>query len=59
MISSLLYKKKTDLNNIKNISSNITYNIKEMDLTKLSKAELLAKCEELEITKCKSKNKGK
>jgi hypothetical protein len=47
MISSLLYKKKTDLNNIKNISSNITYNIKEMDLTKLSKAELLAKCEEL------------
>jgi len=29
-----------------------------MDLTKLSKSELLAKCEELGITKCKSKNKG-
>lgn len=30
-----------------------------MDLTKLSKAELLSKCEELGITKCKSKNKEK
>jgi DNA (cytosine-5)-methyltransferase 1 len=30
-----------------------------MDLTKLSKAELLVKCEELDITRCKSKNKGK
>jgi len=30
-----------------------------MDLTKLSKTELLAKCEELGITKCKSKNKSK
>ena len=29
-----------------------------MDLTKLSKTELLAKCEELGITKYKSKNKG-
>ena len=29
-----------------------------MDLTKLSKAELLVKCEELGINKCKSKNKG-
>lgn len=28
-----------------------------MDLTKLSKNELLVKCEELGITKCKSKNK--
>jgi len=28
------------------------------DLTKLSKTELLAKCEELGITKCKSKTKG-
>ena len=28
-----------------------------MDLTKLSKKELLAKCEENEIIKCKSKNK--
>ena len=33
-------------------------NTKEMDLTKLSKKELLIKCEELGITKCKSKNKG-
>lgn len=29
-----------------------------MDLTKLSKTELLRKCEELGINKCKSKNKG-
>jgi hypothetical protein len=28
-----------------------------MDLTKLSKTKLLEKCEELGITKCKSKNK--
>ena len=39
-------------------TSNIPYIIKEMDLTKLSKTDLLAKCEELGITKCKSKNKG-
>jgi hypothetical protein len=37
--------------------NNIVCNI-EMDLTKLSKTELLAKCEEIGITKCKSKNKG-
>jgi len=36
--------------------SNIVCNIEEMDLTKLSKPKLLAKCEELGITKCKSKN---
>ena len=30
-----------------------------MDLNKLSKTELLAKCEEIGIKKCKSKNKGK
>ena len=29
-----------------------------VDLTKLSKTELLEKCDELGITKCKSKNKG-
>ena len=29
-----------------------------MDLIKLSKKELLSKCEELGMTKCKSKNKG-
>jgi len=38
--------------------SNITYIIAEMDLIKLSKSELLVKCEELGFTKCKSKNKG-
>ena len=30
---------------------------KDINLTKLSKTELLKKCEELEISKCKSKNK--
>ena len=35
--------------------NNIVCNI-EMDLTKLSKTELLAKCEENGIKKCKSKN---
>jgi DNA (cytosine-5)-methyltransferase 1 len=39
-------------------SSNITCTIEEMDLTNLSKTELLEKCEELGIKKCKSKNKG-
>lgn len=33
--------------------------ITAMDLTNLSKAELLVKCDELGITKCKSKNKSK
>jgi hypothetical protein len=40
------------------ITSNITCIIEEINLTKLSKTELLAKCQELGITKCKSKNKG-
>jgi DNA (cytosine-5)-methyltransferase 1 len=56
-MSFLLDNKKIDLNNMTDISSNITCNIEEMDLTKLSKNELLVKCEELGITKCKSKNK--
>lgn len=38
-------------------SNNIIYNIEKMDLTKLSKPELLVKCQELGIKKCKSKNK--
>ena len=38
-------------------SSNITF-IEKMDLTKLSKSKLLAKCEELGLTKCKSKKKN-
>ena len=55
----LLDKKKIELNNMTDISSsNITCIIEEMDLTKLSKTELLEKCEELGLTKCKSKNKS-
>ena len=50
--------KKIELNNMTDISSNITSIIEEMDLTKLSKTELLVRCEELGIKKCKSKNKG-
>ena len=57
-MSFLLDNKKIELNNMADISSNITCIIEEMDLTKLSKEELLAKCEELGIKKCKSKNKG-
>ena len=41
-----------------NIISYIICITEEMVLTKLSKTELLVKCEELGITKCKSKNKG-
>lgn len=36
---------------------NIAYTIEETDLTKLSKIELLSKCEEFGIKRCKSKNK--
>jgi len=50
--------KKIELNNMTVNQNNIVYNIEEMDLTKLSKPELLAKCEELGFTKCKSKNKS-
>jgi site-specific DNA-methyltransferase (adenine-specific) len=56
-MSFLLDNKKIELNNMTDISSNITCNIEEMDLTKLSKTELLEKCEGLGIKKCKSKNK--
>jgi DNA (cytosine-5)-methyltransferase 1 len=46
-----------------NTESNITINITEqmtqqMDISKMSKLELLEKCKELSITKCSSKNKG-
>lgn len=41
-----------------NDNSNITCIIEEMDLTSLSKSELLAKCQELGIQKYKSKNKS-
>ena len=63
-MSFLLDIKKIDLNNMTDNSNNINYIIEEMDstksnvsLTKLSKIELLAKCEELGIQKCKSKTK--
>jgi DNA (cytosine-5)-methyltransferase 1 len=52
-----LNNKKIELNNMDNNNS-IVYNIEEMYLTKLSKQDLLVKCEELGITKCKSKNKS-
>jgi site-specific DNA-methyltransferase (adenine-specific) len=53
--------KKNNNNNLNNMdnNNNIVSNIKEIDLNKLSKTELMAKCEELGITKYKSKNKGK
>ena len=44
-----------DTLNMTDISS---YVIEEIDLTKLSKIELLSKCKELKITKCASKNKS-
>jgi len=56
-MSFLFYNKKNELNNMTNISSNIACIIEEMDFTNLSKTQLLAKCEELGIKKCKSKNK--
>jgi DNA (cytosine-5)-methyltransferase 1 len=40
-----------------NDNNNITSIIEEMELTKLSKTELLLKCQELGVTKCKSKKK--
>ncbi len=41
-----------------NTQNNITINITEqMDISKMSKLELLEKCKELGITKCSSKNK--
>jgi DNA (cytosine-5)-methyltransferase 1 len=57
-MSFLLDNKKIELDYMSHISSNITCIIKKMELTKLSKTELLEKCEELGIKKCKSKNKG-
>ena len=51
----LTNNKKIELNNMYNIT-NICI-IEEMDFIKLKKTELLAKCTELGITNCKSKNK--
>jgi site-specific DNA-methyltransferase (adenine-specific) len=43
---------------LNNTESNITINITEqMDISKMSKIDLLEKCKELGITKCSSKNK--
>ena len=50
-MSFLFDNKKIDLNNMTDNISNITCIIEEMDLTKLSKTELLEKCEELGFTK--------
>lgn len=42
-----------------NTENNITINItKQMDISKMSKLELLEKCKDLGITKCSSKNKS-
>jgi DNA modification methylase len=57
-MSFLLDNKKIELDYMSDITRNITCVIEEMELTKLSKSELLIKCEELGITKCKSKNRG-
>ena len=54
-MSFLLDNKKIELNNMTD-KNNIVCNI-EMDLTKLSKPELLVKCQENGIKKYKSKNK--
>lgn len=43
-----------------NTENNITINMTEqIDISKISKLELLKKCKELGISKCSSKNKGK
>lgn len=57
-MSFLANNKKIDLNNMTYTNINITCIMDNMDLTKLSKTDLLAKCTELGLTKCKSKNKG-
>lgn len=56
-MSFLSDNKKIESNNTTIISVNMDCNIKEMDLAKLTKSDLLIKCEELGIKKYKSKNK--
>ena len=62
LIDKAVDEKLIDLNiklKLNNTESNITINITEqMDISKMSKLELLKKCEELGITKCSSKNKA-
>ena len=53
-MSFLYHNKKIELNNMMDTSCNI----ESMNFTKLTKTELLSKCQELGITKCKSKNKS-
>ena len=50
---------KLILNNTENniIINNTVNNKEQMDISKMSKLELLEKCKELGITKCNSKNK--
>ena len=58
LIDKAVEEKLIELNKIL-ISNNITINITEqMDISKMSKLELLEKCKELGITKCGSKNKS-
>ena len=62
LIDKAVDEKINELNiklKINNTESNITINITEqMDISKMSKLELLEKCKELGITKCSSKNKS-
>ena len=62
LIDKAIEEKMIELNKkliLNNTENNITINITEqMDISKMSKLELLEKCKELGITKCSSKNKG-
>ena len=61
LIDKAVDEKLIELNiklKLNNTESNITINITEqMDISKMSKIDLLEKCKELGITKCSSKNK--
>ncbi len=62
LIDNAVEEKIIELNkklNSNNTENNITINITEqMDISKMSKLELLEKCKESGITKCSSKNKS-
>jgi len=62
LIDKAVDEKLIELNiklKLNNTESNITINITEqMDISKMSKIDLLEKCKELGITKCSSKNKS-
>lgn len=61
LIDKAIDEKLIELNiklKLNNTESNITINITEqMDISKMTKIELLEKCKEMGITKCNSKNK--